>query len=214
MVFFFLLFTDVCLSCTICRCDYEEDETVFELPCSHLFHPQCVTTWLKMVISILYRNNLRDFGWQFVSDLYFLNANWKKRATLRAKTIPHWGGRRKKSTWARKEIGERSEPRGSLGGERVAEPLSPFPPPQATSRLVSLADVFAIWPRFCPFSPAAEPGFRLVERNAWGGREENVLLPIALGLDLSVQFTRLSDKKVLFAHSLNEIRESEGLWRV
>ena len=51
--FFFLLFTDVCLSCTICRCDYEEDETVFELPCSHLFHPQCVTTWLKMVISIL-----------------------------------------------------------------------------------------------------------------------------------------------------------------
>ncbi|XP_073239845.1 uncharacterized protein [Porites lutea] len=39
---------DVCLSCTICRCDYEEDETVFELPCSHLFHPQCVTTWLKM----------------------------------------------------------------------------------------------------------------------------------------------------------------------
>ena len=95
--FFFLLFTDVCLSCTICRCDYEEDETVFELPCSHLFHPQCVTTWLKMVISILHGNNLRDFGWQFVSDLYFLNANWKKRAKLRAKTIPHWGGRRKKS---------------------------------------------------------------------------------------------------------------------
>ena len=38
-----------------------------------------------------------------------------------------------------------------------------------------------------------------------------MLLPIALGLDLSVQFTRLLDKKVHFAHSLNEIRESEGL---
>lgn len=38
----------VSLSCSICRCDYEEDETVVELPCLHLFHPSCITTWLKM----------------------------------------------------------------------------------------------------------------------------------------------------------------------
>ncbi|XP_078356595.1 uncharacterized protein LOC144641451 isoform X2 [Oculina patagonica] len=36
------------LSCAICQCDYELDEAVLELPCSHLFHPPCVTTWLKM----------------------------------------------------------------------------------------------------------------------------------------------------------------------
>ena len=38
-----------------------------------------------------------------------------------------------------------------------------------------------------------------------------MLLSIALGLDLSVQFTRLPDKNVHFAHSLNKIRESDGL---
>lgn len=36
------------LSCAICQCDYEQDEAVMELPCSHLFHPTCITTWLKM----------------------------------------------------------------------------------------------------------------------------------------------------------------------
>ncbi|XP_022800187.1 uncharacterized protein LOC111338048 isoform X2 [Stylophora pistillata] len=36
------------LSCTICRSDYEEDDSVLELPCSHLFHPPCITTWLKL----------------------------------------------------------------------------------------------------------------------------------------------------------------------
>ena len=47
----------------------------------------------------------------------------------------------------KKKIGERSEPRGSLGPP-------PFPPPQDTA---SLAD---IWPRFSPLSPTAEPGPR------------------------------------------------------
>ena len=37
------------LSCTICRSDYQEDDSVLELPCSHLFHPPCITTWLKLV---------------------------------------------------------------------------------------------------------------------------------------------------------------------
>ena len=48
----------------------------------------------------------------------------------------------------KKNIGERREPRGSLG------------PPLAGP--ASLADVFPIWPRFLPCSPTAEPGPRLV----------------------------------------------------
>lgn len=44
------------LSCAICQCDYEQDEVVMELPCSHLFHPTCITTWLKMVTAIILLN--------------------------------------------------------------------------------------------------------------------------------------------------------------
>ena len=47
-----------------------------------------------------------------------------------------------------KKIGERSEPRGSLGRGK-----GPFPPPQATAGLSSLADIFPIQPRFCLFFP-------------------------------------------------------------
>lgn len=35
-------------SCAICRCDYELKEEVLRLPCEHIFHSPCVTTWLKM----------------------------------------------------------------------------------------------------------------------------------------------------------------------
>ena len=56
-----------------------------------------------------------------------------------------------------KKIGERSEPRGSLGrGKRRRR----FPPPQTTARLASLTNIFPIWPLFLPFFPAAEPGPR------------------------------------------------------
>lgn len=37
----------------------------------------------------------------------------------------------------------------------------PFPPPQNTTGLASLADVFPILPRFLPFSTTVEPGPRL-----------------------------------------------------
>ena len=37
----------------------------------------------------------------------------------------------------------------------------PFPYPQATAGLASLADIFLIWPRFLPFPPTVEPGPRL-----------------------------------------------------
>ena len=51
-----------------------------------------------------------------------------------------------------KEIGKRSEPRGSL--ETGSAILSP---PHATAGLASLADIFPIWPRFLTFSSTAEP---------------------------------------------------------
>jgi hypothetical protein len=33
--------------CPICLCEYEEGENVRALPCKHVFHPDCVDTWLK-----------------------------------------------------------------------------------------------------------------------------------------------------------------------
>eukprot|EP00873_Tetraselmis_striata_P037621 jgi/Tetstr1/457885/TSEL_044404.t1 len=33
--------------CTICLCEYEEGEKVTWLPCSHSYHTECVTSWLK-----------------------------------------------------------------------------------------------------------------------------------------------------------------------
>lgn len=35
------------LECSICKCDFEVDEKVSQMPCEHLFHPQCITTWLE-----------------------------------------------------------------------------------------------------------------------------------------------------------------------
>lgn len=36
------------VSCAICMCDYDDDETVLQLPsCKHLFHKDCIGKWLK-----------------------------------------------------------------------------------------------------------------------------------------------------------------------
>merc|ERR1712020_763920 len=34
--------------CTICLCEFEEDEDVRRLPCMHLFHVPCVDQWLGL----------------------------------------------------------------------------------------------------------------------------------------------------------------------
>ena len=33
--------------CLVCQCEYETDETLRRLPCSHYFHQNCVDFWLK-----------------------------------------------------------------------------------------------------------------------------------------------------------------------
>ena len=81
-------------------------------------------------------------------------------ASLAYDQAPQWGKRRKKSA---------SEASWEVvwGGENVAPA---FPPPQATARLASFADIFPIWPRFLPFSPTAEPGPRLMAVTLWNLR--------------------------------------------
>lgn len=34
-------------TCSICLCDFEEDEAAVQLPCSHVFHGECITAWLQ-----------------------------------------------------------------------------------------------------------------------------------------------------------------------
>ncbi|XP_065207042.1 E3 ubiquitin-protein ligase RNF38-like isoform X2 [Planococcus citri] len=34
-------------TCVVCMCDFEEQQTLRDLPCSHMFHAKCVDKWLK-----------------------------------------------------------------------------------------------------------------------------------------------------------------------
>jgi E3 ubiquitin-protein ligase BIG BROTHER-like protein len=33
--------------CLICRIEYDMEDDVMQLPCGHVYHPECVTTWLE-----------------------------------------------------------------------------------------------------------------------------------------------------------------------
>lgn len=35
--------------CCVCDSNIEKDDMVVCLPCKHLFHPDCITPWLKLV---------------------------------------------------------------------------------------------------------------------------------------------------------------------
>ncbi len=35
--------------CTICYCEFEENEGIIELSCKHMFHQECIFEWLKRV---------------------------------------------------------------------------------------------------------------------------------------------------------------------
>ena len=59
---------------------------------------------------------------------------------------------------AKETISERSEPERESGEGKGW----PFPLPNCTAGLASLADIFPVWPRFLPFfPPTADPGPRL-----------------------------------------------------
>ena len=32
--------------CTVCQSNFEKDSIIFELHCKHIFHKECVNTWL------------------------------------------------------------------------------------------------------------------------------------------------------------------------
>jgi hypothetical protein len=38
--------TDKYTECTICIYDFEHNEKIKQLPCGHLFHPDCIDNWL------------------------------------------------------------------------------------------------------------------------------------------------------------------------
>jgi len=34
--------------CAVCKVEYEEGEECIVMPCEHIFHGECIKTWLKM----------------------------------------------------------------------------------------------------------------------------------------------------------------------
>lgn len=44
--------TDKGLKCPVCLLEFEEQETVREMPCKHLFHSGCILPWLGKVMSV------------------------------------------------------------------------------------------------------------------------------------------------------------------
>ncbi|XP_021046636.1 E3 ubiquitin-protein ligase RNF181 isoform X3 [Mus pahari] len=45
------------LKCPVCLLEFEEEETVIEMPCHHLFHSNCILPWLR-----------REQGWEAGKD--------------------------------------------------------------------------------------------------------------------------------------------------
>ncbi|GFX96070.1 e3 ubiquitin-protein ligase RNF165 [Trichonephila clavipes] len=53
--------------CTICLCEFEDNEDVRRLPCMHLFHIECVDQWLTTnkrcpICRVDIEDHIKDFG--------------------------------------------------------------------------------------------------------------------------------------------------------
>ncbi|ESN97384.1 hypothetical protein HELRODRAFT_136586, partial [Helobdella robusta] len=40
--------SDMQTSCVVCMCDFEDQQMLRVLPCTHQFHAKCVDKWLKV----------------------------------------------------------------------------------------------------------------------------------------------------------------------
>ena len=42
--------------CPICLTEFDDQETINQLHCTHLFHPPCISTWLSVCCFIVFEN--------------------------------------------------------------------------------------------------------------------------------------------------------------
>lgn len=64
----------MCIECSVCKDEFEENQEINKLPCGHLFHIECVIPWLKQ------RNSCPTCRFELPTD----DADYEKR---RKKTI-------------------------------------------------------------------------------------------------------------------------------
>ena len=69
-------------------------------------------------------------------------------------------------SWIKISLGPGSAVGGKRKKNRHGQKWAPFPHPQVTTRLASLANIFPIWPGFLPFSP---------NYGAWSQARYNIL---------------------------------------
>ena len=95
-------------TCVVCMCDFEEQQTLRDLPCSHMFHAKCVDKWLKVGISsALPKFLLKDTNFKFTRNIdrtFFrmkFSTYFETRSTIFAlmriltdseKNVLHYGG--------------------------------------------------------------------------------------------------------------------------
>lgn len=72
--------SEVVTACSICLCDYEDQEDLRRLPCDHYFHKECVDEWLKLKRTCpLCKRDITNSG-----PMRF-KKNWRRRRNNRSR---------------------------------------------------------------------------------------------------------------------------------
>ncbi|KAI8524185.1 hypothetical protein RHMOL_Rhmol13G0130200 [Rhododendron molle] len=83
------------IDCVICLCEFEDGETVKMIPyCRHVFHPECVDTWLASHVSCPLSRSSRIFG-----------GGEACLGVLRGEVVDHGGGESFRSTVEIENVG-------------------------------------------------------------------------------------------------------------